>query len=234
MSLRFRAVFASACALLVVLLCAWYADSVRADAEKVRSEALARYGGEIVSLVVAPEGLEAGDVVSRTNVTTSDWVAELSPKGAVTDLEAAVGRQITNPVAAGAPITELNFREQDELGEVPAGYVAVSVPVTERLGLSSSAKVGSRVVAYEALEGEARLLSDDATVLASSASGSGVARAELTLAVRPEAVSALLSASTAGDLRLVLPADDVTDFESGGATAPANVPAEGDGAEQTE
>lgn len=223
MSLRFRLVFASACAILVVLLCASYAESVRTEAEKVRSDALARYGGEVVSLVVAPEGLEAGDVVSRTNVKTSDWVAELSPQDAITNYDEVLGRQITIPVAAGAPLTELNFREEDELGEVPAGHVAVSVPITEKLGLSSGVRAGTRVVAYKALEDGTQLLSDDVTVLATSGSASGIARAAVTLAVKPEVVSAVLSAGTAGDLRIVLPADDVTEFGTQDEAAPSEV-----------
>lgn len=226
MSIRFRVIFASACALLVVLLCAGYADSVRSDAEKVRSEALARYGGEVVSLVVAPDGLEVGDVVSRSNVVTKDWVAELSPQDALTSVDDAMGRQVTIPVAPGAPLTQLNFREGDEMGEVPSGHVAVSVPTSDRLGISTSARAGSRVVAYEALEDGAQLLSDDVVVLTSGSSGSSLSRGELTLAVKPEVVSSILTAGTAGDLRLVLPADDVTDFGTAETSAPSQVEAE--------
>ena len=52
MSLRFRVVFALSCAVLTLLAFTSYAGQVRAEAEKVRSDAIARYGGEVVSLVV--------------------------------------------------------------------------------------------------------------------------------------------------------------------------------------
>lgn len=224
MSLRFRIVFASACALLVVVLCVAYADSVREEADRVRSEALARYGGEVVSLVVSPEGLQAGEQVSRSNVKATDWVAELSPQGAITSLDSVVGRKITVPVAAGAPLTELNFRESNEMGEVPSGHVALSVPVTEKLGLSSAVSAGTRVVAYESVEGGAKLLSDDVTVMDAPGSTSGLGvRSSLTVAVPPEFVSAILTAGTAGDLRIVVPAQDVSGLGQSEVSAPSSV-----------
>lgn len=226
MTLRFRVVLSGACALLAVLLCLAYADSVRQDAVRQRSEALARYGGEVVSLVVAPDGLEVGDVVSRTNVTTGDWVAELTPEDAITSVDDAVGRKVTVPLAAGAPLTRLNFREDEQSVEVPAGHVALSVAVSEKLGLWGGAPNGTRVAAYEAVEGGARLMTDDVTVLRSTGAdgeGSTLGRSTVTIAVPPDSVSAVLSSSTAGTLRLVMPAADVSGLGEGEMSAPTVV-----------
>lgn len=215
MSLRFRVFFAGACATLAVLLCVLCARYAREDAERVRNEALERYGGETVSLVVAQEGLEAGDVVSSSNVTVRDWLSDLAPQDAVTSVDEVIGMSVTVPVAGGSPLTALNFREDTPMAEVPSGCVAVSVPVTERLGLAGNAAAGARVVAYRAREDSSELIADDITVLAAPASDrQSVRTGTLTLAVRPDDVSAVLSASDAGDLRVVIPADDVGDMGS--------------------
>ena len=70
MSLRFRVVFALSCAVLTLLAFTSYAGQVRAEAEKVRSDAIARYGGEVVSLVVTNRQIEAGETVPLPVPTT--------------------------------------------------------------------------------------------------------------------------------------------------------------------
>lgn len=69
MSLRFRIVLSVAFAVLAVVGCLAYADSVRQEAARVRADALERFGGEVASLVVTSQPLEAGDVVTERNVT---------------------------------------------------------------------------------------------------------------------------------------------------------------------
>ena len=62
MTLRFRLIFATACAVLAIMLGAAYSDKVKADVERQRSDAIARYGGEVVGVVVTKDGLRPGDV----------------------------------------------------------------------------------------------------------------------------------------------------------------------------
>lgn len=225
MTKRFRLILSGALALLAVGFCALYAQEVRAEADRERSEVLERYGGEVVRLVVAPDGLEAGDTVSAQNVALREWVGTLAPKEALVSMDDAVGRQVTVPVAAGAPLTELNFRDGGEMPEVPSGYMALQVPLGEKLGLSASVGAGTRLVAYEVGDGGTRLLSADVQVLAASASGSsGLSRGSICVAVRPGDVAGLLSSSTAGTLRLVIPSEDVRASQV--ATAPSSVGAE--------
>lgn len=227
MSFRFRIVFAGACAALAVLLCLLSSKVAREDAERERNEALERYGGETVGLVVATDGLEAGDVVSSSNVSVRDWLSDLAPQDAVTELDDVIGMSVTVPVAGGAPLTSLNFREETPLAEVPSGQVAVSVPVTDKLGLAGTVAVGSRVVAYRAREGSSELIADDLTVLSVPSSDRQSLRSgTLTLAMPPDDVSAVLSASSSGDLRLVLPADDVGDVGTDDVAASGEVAAE--------
>jgi pilus assembly protein CpaB len=210
MSGRFRIVLSLAFALLGVVSCLAYADSVRSEAERVRSDAIARFGGEVASLVVANRALEAGDVVTESDVSVRDWVSDLAPSGALTSLDDVVGRQVSVPVAEGAPLTELNFRDESVLAEVPAGHVAVSVPVTEKLGISRGVTRGARLSAYAVSDEGPRLIASDIEVLSELGSTTGiVASQQVTIAVLPNDVTAVLAASASGALRLVIPADDV-------------------------
>lgn len=221
MSVRFRILLSSACAVLAVLACLAYAEQVRAEEEQVRAEALERFGGEVTKLVVASHPLEVGDVVSERTVSERDWIADLAPDGAITSLDDAIGREVRVPVASGAPLTELTFRDETVLAEVPAGHVAVSVPVTDKLGIARGVTRGARVSAYAVGEGEPRLIATDVQVLSELASTTGiVATQQVTIAVLPEDVADVLGASATGDLRLVIPADDVETVGDAGNTEP--------------
>ena len=210
MSGRFRFVLSAACALLGVVSCLAYADTVRSEAERVRSDALERFGGEVARLAVADSALEAGDIVSETNVSMRDWLADLAPEDAIQDLDEVVGRELSVPVAKGAPLTELNFRDSVALSEVPAGHVAVSVPVNDKLGLARGVTRGAHVSAYVVDDGKARLIATDVEVLSELGSGQGIITIQqITIAVLPDNVTEVLAASAAGTLRLVIPAHDV-------------------------
>ena len=106
MTLRFRLIFATACAVLAIMLGAAYSDKVKADVERQRSDAIARYGGEVVGVVVTKDGLRPGDVVEASDVGMRDWVAELVPEGALTGLNDVVGREVTCPVARNSIMTQ--------------------------------------------------------------------------------------------------------------------------------
>lgn len=224
---RLRFVVAGACAALTVALCLLYGRQVRDEAERVRSEALERYGGEVVTLAVASRGLEAGDVVSAQNVAERDWLSDLAPQDAVVDLDDVMGSKVTVPVAAGVPLTTLNFRSDDEAIEVPSGRVALTIPVTDKCALPATADAGTRLVAYEVRDSGARVVSEGLQVLrVSGDQGLGGVRATLTAAVEPDDVAQVLAASAEGTLRLALPAGDVEGLATEPPTDPTNVPAE--------
>ena len=236
MTRRFRFALSGSCAVLAALLCTLYGQHVHDEADRVRAEALERYGGEVVRLVVAPEGLEAGEVVDGRNVIERDWLADLAPDGAVVDLEEVMGDEVTIPAAAGAPLTALNFRDSEDAVEVPSGRVALSLPVSESLGLPPSAVAGTVLAAYRASDIGVSLVSADLQVLRTASETSVVgargsvvgARGSVTVAVSPGAVASVLSASAEGTLRLALPADDVPDLSGGSGVAPTEVmPEEG-------
>ena len=177
MSLRFRIAFSAACAVLVALVFLAYGNHVRAEAEQVRSDAIARYGGEVVSLVVATRSLEPGDVVSPSDVQTRDWIADLVPEGSITSVDDAVAREVTVPVSGNAPITELAFRDSSEVAEVPSGKVAVSLAVSDKLGLPRGVRQGAVVSAYQVGQEGARLIASEATVLSTPSAAQGIGSA---------------------------------------------------------
>lgn len=215
MSTRFRVLFSSACAVLSVLVCLNYASYVQGKADRERAETLARYGGEVVTLVVSATALEPGDVANGMNVTTREWLADLAPEGALTDLNDVIGREVGNAAPRGVPLTEVTFRDSSTMGEIPEGRVAVTVPVTDKLGVAHDVTQGATLTAYEITSEGARLISGSMTVLAAPASTALGSSGQLTVAVLPEDVPEILSASASSDLRLVMPGSGVLDEEDG-------------------
>ena len=212
MSLRFRVVFALSCAVLTLLAF-------------TSSDAIARYGGEVVSLVVTNRQIEAGETVSSGDVSKRDWVADLAPDGALTSADDIVGKKLTVAAAKGSPVTRLNLREDGEGIEIPPGHISIGVAVGDRVGLAPDTHPGTSVVAYSTTEKGTALLASNIVVLSLGKSGSG-ALTGANLAVMPDDVAKVLSASAAGDLRLVVPADDVTELPTGDAIAAPTVPKE--------
>ena len=146
------------------------------------------------------------------------------PEGAFTNLDEVIGKGVTVPIAKGAPVCDLNFRTNDEQLEVPQGMVAVSVPLTDRTGVPVEVAAGSNVIAYTTSDEGTTLVTEDVVVLSMPESSSIGAAATLTLAVSPDAVPVVLTASAEGTLRIVVPADDV-DNTAGAVQADPSVPA---------
>lgn len=210
MSKRLRILVSALCALFVMVACALYASHVREEADRERSETLKRYGGDTVTLVVTNRVIEAGEVVSLADVSMRDWISSLAPEQAFLSVDEVVGKEISVPATANVPLCALNFRDESQITEIPAGHVAVSMPVTDKLGLSSAVLAGAHVVAYRVGEGTAEVIGASAIVLAvPSSTGLSAGRGSITVAVKADDVPAILSAGSSGDLRLVVPAEDV-------------------------
>ncbi len=228
MSVRFRVLFSTACAVLAVMVCLNYAQHVQAEADRARSEVLARYGGEVVTLVVSSAALEPGDIATQSNVTTREWLVDLAPEGALTSLDEVLGKEVGNAAPKGVPLTDVTFRDASTMAEVPAGRVAVTVPVTDRLGVPRDISQGATLAAYEVSGEGTSLICASMSVLAAPAQTSLGATPQLTLAVLPEDVPAILAASASSDLRLVMPGTSVAQDEEGMAdpAAPEEVKAD--------
>lgn len=208
MSRRFRIIFSLSCAVLAALLCLNYADHVQNEAQRARAEVLERYGGEVVTLVVTTAALEPGDVATQANVTTREWLVDLAPEGALTSLDDVVGREVGNAAPKGVPLTEVTFRDSSTMAEVPAGRVAVTVPVTDKLGIAHDVSQGATLAAYEVTTEGTKLLSPSLIVLAVPVTTGVGTSSQLTVAVLPDDVPAILTASATNDLRLVMPGAD--------------------------
>ncbi len=148
-------------------------------------------------------------MVSQSNVTTRDWLVDLAPKGALTDMAEALGKEVSEPASKGAPLTDINFRTDEATADVPNGYVALTLPVTDKLGISRNASQGLRLEAYQVTEAGSSLIAGDIQVLSQPVSASSLTESQITVAVLPDEVAAVLAASATGDLRLVVPAEDV-------------------------
>ena len=210
MTRRFRYLISGSCALLATALCLAYGEQTRAQCERERTEALERYGGEVVRLVVATEPIEAGDAIDGTNATERDWVAELAPEGALTSFDDAKGLKVSVPVAAGMPVTDLNLRDPEEAVEVPSGKMAITIATDDDTGVPPGLETGVTLAAYEVGAEGVRLVADDLKVLSAPAGTTGaVLSDQLTVAVSPEDVAPLLATSQNGSLRLVLPGEGV-------------------------
>lgn len=207
LSRRFRLLLAVTCGVLACMLCLLYGRQKEAEAQRVRTEALERYGGELVSLVVATTSLQEGDIISRSNVRVQDWISDLAPADAITNLDEVLGQQVQVALSGGMPLTRLTFSSTAELLDIPSGYVALSLPLHDKLGLPSALSRGTKLAAYEIGETSALLISSDIQLLQELKEIS--AKAQVVLAVHPEYVSDLLAAGAKTSLRLVIPSDDV-------------------------
>ena len=152
MSFKFRVLCALLCAVAAAMISLQYSQSIRADAQKMREDLQARYGGETVELVVSTKALRVGDVIEPADVVKRDWVSMLAPADAYTRMEDVVGKTVKVPLSENAPITQTTFATMDEQYSIPEGYVALSIPLTEKLGLGQHIAPHTAVVAYEATQ----------------------------------------------------------------------------------
>lgn len=237
-----RVVLSVACGAFAVALSVAYADAAKGEAEAARAEALERYGGEVTSLVVARTGLSAGDVVSQADVEVREWLSDLAPEGALGSIDDVVGYRLTSAVAAGSPLSEVDFAALVGTLEVPEGRVAVSVHLSDKTGVTGPLAAGSRLLAYEVGESGPALISGDVTVVGTGVQSSvqTSSASTLTLAVEPDDVTRVLMAAADGTLRLAVPAEGVgssggQDGAEGEETADVDVshvePAETSGSE---
>lgn len=210
MNKRFRLIMAGACACLALLCVLAYGNAVRAEAQAEKTEAMAKYGGEVTKVVVATSTLEPGDNVNASKAEEKEWLVELIPEGAFNSLTELDGKTLGTPVAKGSPICSVNIRGNDDGMEVPSGKVAIAVPLNERIGITSSVEIGSNLAAYKVSEGRTYLLSSNVVVLSVPTTSSSTNKGAITIAVPLADVADIMSAASDSSLRLVRPADDIS------------------------
>lgn len=211
MSFKFRVLCALLCAVAAAMISLQYSQSIRADAQKMREDLQARYGGETVELVVSTKALRVGDVIEPSDVVKRDWVSMLAPADAYTRMEDVVGKTVKVPLSENAPITQTTFAAMDEQYSIPEGYVALSIPLTEKLGLGQHIAPHTAVVAYEATQKASDLITSDMRVLYVQDEARGqFSSPSCVVAVKPQDVGRILTAQAKNSLKFVVPAQDPT------------------------
>lgn len=200
-----------ACAVCVFL----YTEMVYAEAESKRNEALQRYGGEQVEVLVATRTIHPGETLSPSNCTTKTWLSDLLPEDALLSLEQAEGRQATSLILQGEVVSNSRFNNETKELDIPAGLVAIALPVDDVQAVGGSLSAGSKVDVY-ATGSKTTCLGRDLEVLATSAgTNENSARAKITwvtLAVEPEKSQEFIAASQSMKIYFTLPSAKTAEY----------------------
>ena len=205
------------CAAVAVAAVFAYTATVSSEAATKRQAAIDRYGGE--QALVATQDIGAGTPLGTSNVMQVSWLTDLLPRAEVAEeLDELFGLVAEQDIKEGEPIVMDRVGDGSSRISVPAGLEAVSVASDDVLAVGGSVQEGSFVDVYvETGEGRIALLGKKILVLETSAAvdqGSSAAIAWVTLAVTPESVSELLSASCKGTIHLVLPGGQAASEEA--------------------
>lgn len=201
-------------------------------------------------VVVARTDMAVATTLQPLQLDTVSWPKEHLPPGALTDVEAATGRVLRRPVAAGEPILEPALFEQGAEGGLAAvinpKHRAVSVKVDNVIGVAGFVKPGARVDVLATLRRldrknaipYSKVILQDVRVLAIDQKLEAVDHGDpeqvnvVTLEVSPEHAEQLIYAAHEGRLQLAMrtPGDEevvetrsvsVADLLSNGSKPPA-------------
>lgn len=196
------------CAVCCAACVALYLAHVNQQAESERAEALARYGGEQIEVLVATRNIAAGETVTEGSVDVQLWLADLLPEGAVTSADEVVGKQLGSSILKGEVVSTQRLSKTSSDFEVPEGMAAVSVPTRDVQALGGALQPGMSVQVYATGASSTSLLIKDALVLETSLADSGSltssSSAWVTLAVPAESVQELVAAAQNLELYFVL------------------------------
>ena len=190
--------------------------------------------GDRVQVCVAIRDIEPGEKIDESNTAVRPWVSGMLPEGAVSSLD-----ELEDPVAnavlyAGEPVVKARAGAAESVTlEVPAGLVAVSIPVKSVAAVGGSAKPGIRVDVYATNQTATDALARNVLVLASSgeeASGRSSAEGWVTVAVPPSFVKELIAASQRAELYLAI-SNGAIGESGGGERESAGGPDETSGAD---
>lgn len=201
------------CGVLCALCVGLYTDSVRGQADQARAEALDRYGGDQLEVVVAKRDMAAGESVDGSSIETRLWVADLLPEGSLVSYEQVEGRTLATPVLAGEVLNEKRFAGESKRLEVPDGLIAVSVPAKDVQAVGGAIRPGSRVDMYATGGTSTDLLVQGVLVLATSNDKSAEPSEEsvswITVAISPNLAQGIVAAAQKMELYFTLPGEDV-------------------------
>lgn len=200
------------CGIVCGLVCAvcvfLYTEMVYAEADSKRNEALQRYGGEQVEVLVATRTIHPGETLSPSNCTTKTWLSDLLPEDALLSLDEVEGRQATSLILQGEVVSNSRFNNETKELDIPSGLVAIALPVDDVQAVGGSLSTGSKVDVY-ATGSKTTCLGRNLEVLATSAgTDESAARSKITwvtLAVEPEKSQEFVAASQSMEIYFTLP-----------------------------
>lgn len=186
-----------------------YVQSVRAEAEKSRAEAMQKYGGELTSILVATKQIEPGETLSSSNTQVKSWISDLIPEGAITDPESVMGRTVSSVIGVGMPVVSLHLRSVASQITIPENLIGLTISHGEKYGLAERLSAGTKLAAYEVTDSLITCIASDISVLSDDTEGTLYTSSSVTLGLTPEQVPAVLSAYARGTLRFTLPGSKI-------------------------
>lgn len=194
---------------LVCVACvASYSFLVRGEADAARAEALQRYGGEQVEVLVATQDIVPGESLSAANTATRTWISDLLPDESISSLSEVRGQQVTSLVIKGEALSLRRFEAAGTRLEVPQGCVALSVPAKDVQTVGGSLVPGSVVDVY-AVGVQTTRIGANILVLATNVDATEGSKAQVswvTLAVPLSQSQEFVTASQSMDIYFTLPA----------------------------
>lgn len=207
----------TAIALVCGALCAAcvlsFMNSVQAQADAERNEALARYGGEQVEVCVAARDIPEGQRLDASAVKTELWLADLLPEGALNSPNEVVGQTATSPIFAGEVIVAKRFDQTRSAVEIPDGLTALSVPAKTVQAVGGAIRAGMHVDLYASGSTTTDAIARDVLVVDTSVEQSDESKSDIawiTIAVDPASVQQIVAAANTTELHFALPASGAT------------------------
>ena len=174
-----------------------YSVQVRGEADEARIEAMQRYGGEQVDVLVATKDIYPGETVDASNAEVKTWLSDLLPSGCVTSFDDVKGVQAASLIISGEAISQRRFDSSGSGIDVPQGCVALSVPAEDVQAVGGALSAGDVVDVY-ATGSQTACIGKQIMVLATNVEHSSGTKAKVswvTLAVPVEQSQEFVTAS---------------------------------------
>ena len=200
--------FISITAGILAFLFSWYGvHSARMETQDIKNEILSEMGTSTRDVCVAKKEVHFGEIIESEDIAVEPMLESFIPQETVEDPSKIVGTMATSNIPEGSVISLVHFRKDDAALDVPSGCVAVSIPSTNQFAVGGALQTGDCVDVYVNADGVTEMLVQCAPVIDTS-----VLSADknghldwVTIAVPPDQVTEVLSASAQGTIYITLP-----------------------------
>jgi Flp pilus assembly protein CpaB len=161
------------------------------------TEARARLGA-FRTVAVATAALEAGHVVTRSDLVLRTMPGAFVPRGAIGSAVAVTGRTVVVPVFPGEAVLDVHLAPAGVSGVaalLPPGRVAIAIPAG---AATPAVRAGDRLDVLASVEGR------ETVAVAKAATAVDVGAEAVTVAVTPDEARQIADAVTRGALTLVV------------------------------